>query len=43
MCHVGHLPVIASYLHQFCEHKDSIDLGRTLMMLAIHDIGETIV
>lgn len=43
ICHVGHLPIIASYLHQFCEHKEKIDLGRALMMLAIHDIGETIV
>lgn len=39
--HVGHLPIIASYLHRFVEHKNSIDLGEVLIMLAVHDIGET--
>jgi len=39
--HVGHLPIIASYLHQFTQHKDKINLGRVLIMLSIHDIGET--
>lgn len=43
LCHVWHLPVLASYLHPFLEHKNDVDLGRVLMMLAIHDIGETIV
>lgn len=42
MEHVGDLPIIASFLHQFIEHKDSVDLGRSLIMLSIHDIGETV-
>jgi len=40
--HVGHLPIVASYFHQFLEHKEGVDLGRVLTMLAIHDIGETV-
>jgi 5'-deoxynucleotidase YfbR-like HD superfamily hydrolase len=40
--HVGHLPIVASYFHQFLEHKDEVDLGRVLTMLSIHDIGETV-
>lgn len=39
--HVGHLPIIAVYLHQYVEHKKNIDLGEVLTMLAVHDIGET--
>ncbi|MFA6909106.1 MAG: HD domain-containing protein [Patescibacteria group bacterium] len=39
--HVGHLPVIASYLHQHIEHAEEVDLGRVLIMLSVHDIGET--
>lgn len=39
--HVGHLPVIATFLYPYAEHKDKIDLGRVLIMLAVHDIGET--
>lgn len=39
--HVGHLPIIASYLHPHIEHKNEVDLGRVLIMLSIHDIGET--
>lgn len=39
--HVGHLPIIACYLHQFIEHKNQVDLGQTLIILSIHDIGET--
>lgn len=38
--HTGHLPVIASYLWQYAEHKSDINLGRALIMLSIHDIGE---
>ncbi len=41
--HVGHLPIIASYLYQYAENKDEIDLGRVLIMLSVHDIGETVV
>lgn len=39
--HVGHLPIIASYLHKFIEHKNKVDLGKTLIILSVHDIGET--
>lgn len=39
--HVGHIPMIASYLHQYIEHTNQVDLGRALIMLSIHDIGET--
>lgn len=39
--HVGHSPIIASFLHQYIEHRDDVDLGRSLIMLSIHDIGET--
>lgn len=41
--HVGHLPIIASFLHPHLEHRKEVDLGRVLIMLSIHDIGETIV
>lgn len=36
--HVGSLPIVATFLHPHLEK--SVDLGRTLIMLAIHDIGE---
>ena len=39
--HVGHLPIIASYLHPYIEHQNDVDLGRVLIMLSVHDIGET--
>ena len=39
--HVGSLPIIATYLHPYID--ESVDLGKALMMLAIHDIGELIV
>lgn len=39
--HVGHLPILASYLHEHIEHTDKVNLGRSLIMLSIHDIGET--
>ncbi len=41
--HVGHLPIIASYLHPHIAQTDQVDLGRALIMLSIHDIGETVV
>lgn len=40
--HVGHLPVIASYLHPHIEYSEVVDLGRSLIMISIHDIGETV-
>jgi 5'-deoxynucleotidase YfbR-like HD superfamily hydrolase len=40
MEHVGSLPIIASFLHPYLESK--VNLGRSLQMLAIHDIGETV-
>lgn len=41
--HVGSLPVVAIFLHPCVEHRKKIDIGRALTMLAIHDIGETVV
>lgn len=41
--HVGHLPVIASFLYPHIGHHEEVDLGRVLTMLSIHDFGETIV
>lgn len=38
--HIGSLPIVAVYLHQFLQHK--VNLGETLTILAIHDIGETV-
>jgi 5'-deoxynucleotidase YfbR-like HD superfamily hydrolase len=38
--HVGSLPIIASFLHPYLE--SNVNLGRSLQMLAIHDIGETV-
>jgi hypothetical protein len=40
--HIGHLPIIASYLYPHITHHVEVDLGRALIMLSIHDIGETI-
>ena len=31
--HVGHLPIIASFLYSHLENKDKVNLGRTLIML----------
>lgn len=39
--HVGHLPIIASYFYPYLENVAKIDLGRVLVMLSVHDIGET--
>lgn len=39
--HIGHLPILASYLHEYIEHSAEVNLGRSLIMLSIHDIGET--
>ena len=33
--HVGHLPIIASYLHQFIENKNKVDLGKSLIILSV--------
>ena len=38
--HVGCLPIVASYLHTYMDK--SVDLGRVLIMLSIHDIGELV-
>jgi len=37
--HVGQLPIIASFVHSELALHD-IDLGRVLIILSIHDIGE---
>ncbi len=44
MTHVGHCPIIASFIYPHLEDssKDSVNLGKALTMLSIHDIGETI-
>lgn len=39
--HSGSLPVIATTLFPYLENEN-VDLGHTLIMLAIHDIGELI-
>jgi 5'-deoxynucleotidase YfbR-like HD superfamily hydrolase len=39
--HVGHTPIVATFLHPHITHTKEVDLGRSLIMLAIHDIGET--
>lgn len=41
--HVGSLPIVAAFLYPHLEHKEQIDLGKVLKMIAIHDIGETVV
>ncbi len=40
--HVGHLPILATYLHPIIQEESdlNIDLGKVLIMLAYHDIGE---
>ncbi|MFB6181610.1 MAG: HD domain-containing protein [Candidatus Magasanikbacteria bacterium] len=38
--HVGHLPMIASYLYPKINSTEEIDLGNVLKMLSVHDIGE---
>lgn len=38
--HVGHLPIIAAYFHPRIKNK--VDLGKSLIMLAVHDVGETV-
>jgi 5'-deoxynucleotidase YfbR-like HD superfamily hydrolase len=40
--HIGHLPIIATQLHPYLDRPDETDLGKTLLILSIHDIGETI-
>ncbi len=37
--HVGHLPITAIILHKYIQSED-VDLGKALIMLGIHDIGE---
>lgn len=34
--------MLASFLHSHIEHRDEVNLGRVLIMLSIHDIGETV-
>jgi hypothetical protein len=41
--HIGSLPVVATYLYPLLEQKNKVDLGKVLTMLAVHDIGETVV
>jgi 5'-deoxynucleotidase YfbR-like HD superfamily hydrolase len=37
--HVGCLPIIAAFLHPYLDIE--VDLGKVLIMLSVHDIGET--
>lgn len=39
--HVGHLPITAVILYEYINDRDVV-LGKSLTMLAIHDIGETV-
>ncbi len=39
--HVGHLPIVATVLFPHIQNPE-VDLGRALVMLAVHDIGETV-
>lgn len=41
MKHVRHLPMIAAFLYPRIDSTDNINLGRVLIMLSIHDLGET--
>jgi hypothetical protein len=41
MEHIGSLPMVATAFYPYIK-DDSVDLGRSLTMLAIHDIGELI-
>jgi len=40
--HIGHLPILSAYFHPHIEHSDKVDLGRVMIMLSVHDIGETV-
>lgn len=39
--HVGCLPIVASFLHEFIENRARVNLEKVLAILSIHDIGET--
>lgn len=39
--HVGILPIVATFIYPYL--KVNLDIGKVLTMLAIHDVGETIV
>jgi HD domain len=41
MEHVGSLPMVATTFYPYID-DDDVDLGRALVMLAIHDIGELV-
>lgn len=40
--HIGHLPIITAFLHQHLTNSAKVELGHTLAILAVHDIGETV-
>lgn len=40
--HVGHLPMLASFLYTYANQPNWFSLGKTLEMLSIHDIGESL-
>ncbi len=39
--HIGALPIVATFLYSYLGEKE-LDIGKVLLMLAIHDIGETV-
>ena len=39
--HIGHLPIIATFLYPLLTHKSEVDIGKVLVMISIHDIAET--
>src|SRR3989344_1720444 len=40
--HTGSLPIVATTIYPYLNNSQ-VDLGRALIMLAVHDIGELIV
>ena len=41
--HIGHLPLVATMIHPHLENRDKVDLGKTLLYLALHEAPERIV
>lgn len=41
--HVGHLPMLATMIHPYLEHRDEVDLSKALLYLSLHEAPERIV
>lgn len=41
--HIGHLPLVATFIHPHLENRDKVDLPKTLLYLALHETPERIV